>query len=96
MRNHFPAIDVLASISRLMTEIADAKHLKMAGDMRNLMSEYNENEEMIHIGAYRRGSNPRIDEAINKIDKINGFLKQGINESFTHQQTVKIMAEALK
>ncbi|MCL2099695.1 MAG: FliI/YscN family ATPase, partial [Oscillospiraceae bacterium] len=96
MRNHFPAIDVLASISRLMVDITDDKHMKLAGDMRNLMNEYYDKEDMINIGAYKKGTNPRVDEAINKIDKINDFLKQEITQSFNYQQTIKIMTEALK
>ena len=96
MRNHFPAIDIQASISRLMTEIVDPKHLRLAGDMRNLMAEYYSKEDMINIGQYKKGTNPRIDEAINKIDNINNFLKQEIMESFNYQQTLKIMTEALK
>jgi flagellum-specific ATP synthase len=96
MRNHFPAIDVLGSISRLMNDITDAKHLRLAGDMRNLISEYREKEDLINIGAYKKGTNARVDEAINKIDKINNFLKQEIMQSFSYQQTIKIMAEALK
>lgn len=96
MRNHFPAIDVLASISRLMNDITDAKHLKLAGDMRNLISEYSSKEDLINIGAYKKGTNANVDEAINKIDKINNFLKQEIMESFSYQQTIKIMTDALK
>jgi flagellum-specific ATP synthase len=96
MRNHFPAIDILGSISRLMNDIVDPKHLKLAGDMRSLMSEYYQREDMINIGSYKKGTNPRIDEAINKIDNINNFLKQEIMQSFSYQQTLKIMAEALK
>jgi flagellum-specific ATP synthase len=95
-RNHFPAIDILGSISRLMNDITDNKHLKLAGDMRNLMSEYYRNEDIINIGAYKKGTNPKIDEAINKMDKINNFLKQEIMQTFSYQQTIKIMSEALR
>lgn len=95
-KNHFPAIDVLGSISRLMNDITDKKHLKLNSDMRNLMAEYSNKEDLINIGAYKRGTNAKVDEAISKIDKINSFLKQEIMQSFSYQQTVKLMAEALK
>jgi flagellum-specific ATP synthase len=96
MKNHYPAIDIPASISRLMTEVTGAKHQKLAGDMRNLMSTYNDNEQMINYGQYKKGSNSKIDESINKIDKINDFLRQETTGSFTYEKTLKIMAEALK
>jgi flagellum-specific ATP synthase len=96
MKNHFPAIDIPASISRLMNEVVDEKHLKLAGDMRNLLSTYNTNADLINIGAYKKGSDPKIDEAIGKIDKINAFLKQEMMDSFDYKKTVKIMSEALQ
>ena len=96
MRNHYPAIDVLASLSRLMNDIVDAKHRKLAGDIRNLMTTYRKNEELINIGAYKKGTNSEIDEAIEKIAKINAFLQQGIDEKFDYKRAVKLMADALK
>ena len=96
MKNHFPAIDILGSISRLMNDIVDAKHLKLAGDMRNLISTYTTNADLINIGAYKKGSDLKIDEAINKINKINAFLQQEIMENFDYGKTVKIMSDALQ
>ena len=95
-RNHYPAIDILGSISRLMNDIVDEKHRKLAGDMRNLLSTYNKNEEIINMGAYKKGANTEIDEAINKIGKINTFLQQGITEKFDYKKAVKLLGDSLK
>lgn len=91
MRNQYPAIDVLASISRLMTEIATPEHLAMASSLRSSLSAYYENYDLISIGAYKAGSNPRIDAAIQSIDRINAFLRQGINEKLTFDDALRQM-----
>jgi len=96
MRNHYPAIDILGSISRLMNDIADEKHLRVAGEMRNLLSTYETNRDLINIGAYKKGSDQKIDEAIIKIDKINAFLQQDIMEMFDYKKTVKIMSDTMQ
>ncbi|MCL2773720.1 MAG: flagellar protein export ATPase FliI [Oscillospiraceae bacterium] len=96
MKNHYPAIDILGSISRLMNDIVDAKHLKLNADMRELLSTYNQNYDLINTGAYKKGSNAKIEEAINKIDKINAFLKQEVMEVFDYNKTVKLMADTLR
>ena len=77
-QNHFPAIDILASVSRVMTDVVTKEHLAAAQHMRALMAVYKEAEDLIHIGAYVKGSSKRIDEAIEKIDAINEFLCQGV------------------
>lgn len=87
-KNHYPAIDVLGSVSRLFPEITDPQHQKAAGDLRNSMAVYNENEDLINIGAYEKGSSPIIDAAIDAKPKIDAFLKQGIYESFDYADTV--------
>jgi flagellum-specific ATP synthase len=87
-RNHYPAIDVLASISRLFTEIANPEQQKLAGDLRNSMAIYLENEDLINIGAYERGSSPQIDRAIMLKPRIDAFLQQGIYERFKYQDTL--------
>ena len=90
--NHFPAIDINASISRLMATIAAPEHKKLAGDLRDLYSLYSlyvQNEDLISIGAYKAGTNHRLDYAISKIDKINSFLKQKVEESFTFDEIVE-------
>ncbi|MGN9161372.1 flagellar protein export ATPase FliI [Clostridium sulfidigenes] len=79
-KNHYPAIDVLKSVSRLMPEIAEEIHIKAASLARDLMASYKEAEDLINLGAYVKGSNSKIDMAIEYIDSINGFLTQEIKE----------------
>lgn len=86
--NHFPAIDVSASISRLMVEIVSPKHRELASKLRDILSVYEKNEDLLSIGAYKAGTNPRLDYAISKIDQINAFLMQGINESFSYDESL--------
>ncbi len=86
-QNHFPAIDVLPSVSRVMNEVVTKEHLKAAQQMRALMAVYKDAEDLIHIGAYVKGSSARIDEAIQKIDPINDFLCQDIYEVDTYEAT---------
>ena len=90
-KNHFPAINVMVSASRLMTEVATPEHIAMAGRIRDLIATYREAEDLINIGAYSKGSNPKIDEAIAKNNAITSFLKQGKNEKFTMEDTIGIM-----
>jgi ATP synthase in type III secretion protein N len=80
-RNHWPAIDVLPSLSRVMPLVTDAEHRQAAGRMRELMATYERQRDLILLGAYQKGSDPRTDEAIAKIEAINGFLKQGVHEN---------------
>lgn len=87
-KNHYPAIDILNSVSRLMPEIAEEDHKKTASKARDLLSVYKDSEDLINLGAYTKGSNPKIDMAIDYIDNINGFLKQGINERETFDQSL--------
>jgi flagellum-specific ATP synthase len=95
MRNHYPAIDVLASISRLMNEIVDGEHMEMANKIRNIMSVYYSNYDLINIGAYKSGTNKELDQAISMIDSINSLLTQGIDESYSYQQTIGLMRQLL-
>lgn len=80
-KNHYPAIDILNSVSRLMKEIATEEHNKAASDARDILATYKEAEDLINIGAYEKGSNKNIDKAIDYIDIVNEYLKQGVNES---------------
>ena len=89
--NHFPAIDIGASISRLMVEIVPPEHQKAASRMRNLLGLYQKNSDLISIGAYKRGTNPALDEAVTKINDINAFLRQEIGERFSYEDTLRIM-----
>lgn len=94
--NHFPAIDVSASISRLMTNIVSDEHRKMASEIRDILSLYEKNEDLISIGAYKSGTNPKLDVAIAKIEKINQFLCQGIDENDSYEETLEKMRAILK
>ncbi|NLM46509.1 MAG: flagellar protein export ATPase FliI [Firmicutes bacterium] len=80
-KNHFPAIDILHSISRLMTDLVDAEHNRLAGLFRDYLATYTESEDLINIGAYVEGTNPRLDEARSYIDKMQALLRQGIEET---------------
>ncbi len=80
MENHYPAIDILQSISRVMPHIIDGKHKEYAGKFIDALSTYKKFEDMINLGAYKRGANPGVDYAIKIIDRLNNFLKQDSNE----------------
>jgi flagellum-specific ATP synthase len=95
-RNHYPAIDVLSSVSRLMNDIADKNQLDAAGKLRNLLAVYDTNYDLINIGAYKSGGNKALDEAILKMDGINQFLMQKVDEKVDYQDSVKLMKAAVK
>lgn len=80
MRNHYPAIDINQSVSRLMNEVTDKEHKESASKVKEVLAIYNSAKDLIDIGAYNLGSNPKIDYAIENIDKINDYLKQDIDE----------------
>jgi len=79
-KNHYPAIDVLASISRVMNNVVSKEHKQAAGIIRNLLASYKKNEDLINIGAYVKGSDSMTDKAIEYIDKINNYLIQATDE----------------
>ena len=87
--NHYPAIDVLASVSRVMTNIVEKDHKTAAGKLRRLMAKYQEVELLLKLGEYKSGSDPETDEAIAKNQKINEFLRQGTHEKSTFEETMK-------
>lgn len=93
--NHFPAIDIGASISRLMVEVVSKDHRILASRFRNMLSLYQKNADLISIGAYKRGSNEALDEAVSKINRINRFLEQDVDESFEYDETVALMKEII-
>lgn len=95
-KNHFPAIDVLQSVSRVMPNIASDEHMALASKIRNLMATYREAQDLINIGAYQKGSNPEIDNAIKAYTKINALLQQSMREPCTQEETLKMMQDALK
>lgn len=92
-KNHYPAIDILQSISRVMSTIATEEHKELAGKLKNVLATYNEAEDLINIGAYKNGSNPDIDYAIRKIKKVNEFLCQGVNEQFLFEEEVELLGK---
>ncbi len=94
--NHFPAIDISASISRLMSTVAEAEHQTLASRLRDILAIYEKNLDLISIGAYKSGTNPRLDYAVSKIEGVNQFLRQGINESFTMEETIQTLADILR
>jgi flagellum-specific ATP synthase len=89
--NHYPAIDVLASISRLMSEIVEKEHISASRELKDLMSVYNDAKDLIDIGAYKGGSDPKIDKAIELIDDIEDFLKQEVEEKIDFNKMVERM-----
>ena len=88
-RNHYPAIDVLQSISRCMSQIAEKEHKTAAGKLKNVLATYNEAEDLINIGAYKSGSNPNIDYAIEQIGAVNEFLVQDVEEKVEFEESVR-------
>jgi flagellum-specific ATP synthase len=93
-RGHYPCIDVLSSVSRLMSHLASPELKNAAYEIRDLLATYKKSEDLINIGAYKRGSNPRIDAAIDRSDSINSFLKQRAEEpsrlSATQQKLIEL------
>ena len=87
-RNHYPCIDINHSVSRLMSAISKDNHKSSAGKLREIMARYSEAEDLINIGAYVKGSNPKIDDAISKIDRVNEFLQQGVMDHCDFEDTV--------
>ncbi len=91
-KNHYPAIDVLQSISRVMSSIVTAEHKNAAGKLKNVLATYMEAEDLINIGAYKNGSNKNIDYAISKIEAVNGFLRQNVDEKVDFDLIVNDLA----
>ncbi len=85
-QGHYPAVDVLKSLSRLMPEVADEEHRAAAVAVRELLAAYRDHEDLISIGAYRRGSNPRVDAATDLLDDIRGFLRQPVDRPATLEE----------
>ncbi|MCR4961103.1 MAG: flagellar protein export ATPase FliI [Lachnospiraceae bacterium] len=95
-KNHYPAIDVMASISRCMSQIVDKQHKQVAGRIKNLMATYADAEDLINIGAYKAGSNPEIDDAIARNKAINDFLLQDTDEKIDFEETVERMKQIIE
>jgi len=90
-KNQYPAIDVLQSVSRVMSTITSREHMMLAGKLKMIMATYNDAEDLINIGAYKSGSNKNIDYAIQKIDEINEFLNQEVEDKYTFEETVELL-----
>lgn len=93
--NHYPAIDVLGSISRLMSAIASPEHKAAAGKMRSLLSLYRENKDLIDVGMYQPGSNPKLDIAIEMMPQINAFLQQRTSDIVSMDSTINTLVEMM-
>ena len=94
--NHYPAIDVLGSISRLMSAIATPEHKEAAAKMRTIMSMYRENKDLIDVGMYQPGTNPKLDTAIQMMPQINAFLQQRTSDSVTMENTISTLVNMMK
>lgn len=94
--NHFPAIEVLESVSRLINDICNPDEVENAGKARDLMAIYRKNEDLINIGAYAKKSNAKIDLAIDKQDGFKSFLRQGVSEKFSREESFQKLGELLK
>ena len=94
-KNHCPAIDILQSISRVMSHIVDKDHKEAAGKLKNILATYQDAEDIINIGAYKAGSNKSIDLAISKIEAVNAFLRQEVDEKFDFDIIVEQLLETV-
>ncbi|HEX2947139.1 MAG TPA: flagellar protein export ATPase FliI [Clostridia bacterium] len=92
-RNQYPAIDVLASVSRVMPDIISSEHKKAAGELKKALAIYRDAEDLINIGAYVKGSNEKIDSAISLIDKILNFIQQSTSDRFTFQEVLGMLQD---
>lgn len=90
-KGHFPAIDITMSISRVMNDVVDPKHLEIANHIKALIGVYQENIDFIHMGSYQKGTNPLLDEAINTMPKIEKFLKQNMKEVSSFDEAMREM-----
>lgn len=86
-QNHYPAINILGSISRVMPNIVSEEHRNMSNNIKDILAVYEESEDLINIGAYKRGSNKKVDMAIDLIDDINEFLTQEVSRSYNFEET---------
>ena len=94
-QNHYPAIDVLKSISRVMEDIAGLQHKHSAARLKDMLSTYRKAEDLINIGAYVKGSNSAIDRAISKIEQINAYLRQQIQDSVTYEESLQQLEQIM-
>lgn len=91
-RNDYPAVDVLASVSRLMSDLAVPEQKAAAANVRDILATYAEAEDLVNIGAYETGANPRIDRALARIDDVRAFLRQRMDEAAPMDETLRRFA----
>ncbi len=92
-RNHYPAVDVLASVSRLMSELADDEQRAAAAQVREILATYADAEDLVNIGAYSPGANARIDRALDRIEDVWEFLRQSVDEKAPMENTLRRLVE---
>jgi flagellum-specific ATP synthase len=95
-KNHFPAVDVLRSASRVMVDVASKEQMGLSSELRNLMATYKHNEDLISIGAYNRGANPLIDKAIDMQPAIERFLRQDRYENASYDVSLSDLTQLLR
>lgn len=95
-QNHYPAIDILGSISRVMPNVVKKKHMNMSNEIKDVLAVYKESEDLINIGAYKRGSNKKVDMAIELIDDIKEFLTQETSKSYSFEETNDLLLDISK
>lgn len=95
-KNHYPAIDILQSISRCMSQITDKPHKEVAGKLKNVLATYTDAEDLINIGAYKKGSNKNIDYAIERIDAVNEYLCQQTDEKYTFEESLELLNKVFR
>lgn len=93
--NHYPAIDVLASVSRVMNSIVTPEHKKAAQRLRQILAKYEQIELLVRLGEYKQGADPEADFALSHVDRVNAFLKQGLDEFSTFEQTLQSLTDAV-
>jgi len=94
-RGHYPAIDILTSVSRVMRQVVDNKQVRNASRLREHLAAFREMEDLINIGAYKKGTNPRVDAAIERMDGIRTFLQQDMDEGSRYEDAVNTLAGAV-
>jgi flagellum-specific ATP synthase len=95
-KGHYPAVDILQSVSRVMIDIVDKEIYELSLKIKDILSTIKANQDLINIGAYVKGSNQKIDYALSKIDKVNEFLKQGIFEKVDYQSSIERLKSIFK
>jgi len=90
-KNHYPAIEITESISRVMPNIISMEHFEIASKIKSLLAVYQQNEDLIQLGAYAKGSNPQLDLAIEKMPAIQEFLKQPVTRGYTFEETLELL-----